>query len=394
MSRFRHGHATHPDWRMAADLALAQLDVRPPGAGEPTLGIVYATTAYQDALSALLALLRERTGVAQWVGAIAQGICATGVEYFDEPALALMLLDLPADDLRVFSGRKGLPRAGARDDGQAFVPHTAMIHVDPDLADLGDLVEDLADRIETGYLFGGIVSGGDETAPPQLAGEIVAGGLSGVLFSDRVRLLSRVTQGCSPLAREHVISDCVSHYIKTLDGQPALDVMLDDLGVRAEARQSRDGDEILRALPRDRLRRGLLVGLAPSDRPSGMGFGDYLVRNLVGIDPQNRLLAVAAQPERGERVVFCTRDQQAARADLIRICTELREEIEGDDLTVRGGVYFSCVARGESLFGSQGAELDIIRHNLGDVPLIGMYGNGEIARNRVYGYTGVLTLFV
>ena len=66
----------------------------------------------------------------------------------------------------------------------------------------------------------------------------------------------------------------------------------------------------------------------------------------------------------------------------------------GDDLTVRGGVYFSCVARGESLFGSQGAELDIIRHNLGDVPLIGMYGNGEIARNRVYGYTGVLTLFV
>ena len=392
MGHFRVGHAAHPDWRTAAAKALALLDERQAGKqAAATLGIVYATTAYSASLDPLVALLRERTGVSDWVGAIAQGICASGVEYFDQPALAVMLLDLDGNDFRVFSGRQGLPRPGVSD---ALQPYTAMIHADPDTPDLAELVQDMATRIETGYLFGGVVSSGSDDAPPQLAGEVVRGGLSGVLFSERVRLLSRVTQGCAPLAREHVISDCTSHYIKSLDGQPALDVMLEDLGVDAEARRSRDGDEILRALPRERLRRGLLVGLSPSDRGGRMGFGDYLVRNLIGIDPHNRLLAVSAEPEPGERIVFCTRDQQAARADLIRICTELREEIEADALTVKGALYYACVARGQALFGTQGAELEIIRHNLGDIPLIGMYANGEIARDRIYGYTGVLTLFV
>ena len=135
-----------------------------------------------------------------------------------------------------------------------------MVHADPGTPELAELLTEMATRIGSGEIFGGIVSGGPDTPLPQVAGEVVVGGLSGVLFSDRVRLLSRVTQGCAPLAREHVISDCVSHYIKTLDGQPALDVMLEDLGVQSSVRHSRDGEEILRALPRQRLRRGLLVG--------------------------------------------------------------------------------------------------------------------------------------
>src|SRR5690606_41451317 len=68
--------------------------------------------------------------------------------------------------------------------------------------------------------------------------------VSGVAFGPGVRLLSRVTQGCAPLAGEHVISSCESHYIRTLDGRPALDVMLDDLEVPVHARSSRNGDAI------------------------------------------------------------------------------------------------------------------------------------------------------
>jgi small ligand-binding sensory domain FIST len=86
---------------------------------------------------------------------------------------------------------------------------------------------------------------------------------------------------------------------------------------------------------------------------SGSDTGDYLVRNLVGIDP-----------ERG-----CSRPP-------------------------RGGLYFSCIARGPNLFGPDAAELRIVRRELGDVPLVGMFCNGEISNNRLYGYTGVLTVFV
>ena len=84
---------------------------------------------------------------------------------------------------------------------------------------------------------------------------------------------------------------------------------------------------------------------------------------------------------------------RAARADLIRACTELRDELETDGLTIRGGVYVSCVARGRSLFGAAGAEVGILQSQLGEFPLVGFFANGEIAQHRLYGYTGVLTLF-
>jgi small ligand-binding sensory domain FIST len=60
----------------------------------------------------------------------------------------------------------------------------------------------------------------------------------------------------------------------------------------------------------------------------------------------------------------------------------------------RGGIYYSCIARGPNLFGPQSEELGLIRDALGDFPLVGFFGNGEISHNRLYGYTGVLTLFV
>ncbi len=396
MGPFRIGHATHPDWRMAADLALAQALGQADGparAASANLGIVYASPAYGPELDQLVQALRERSGIDDWVGAIGHGVCAASTEYPDEPALALMLASLPADGFRIFSGRHRAPEGDERTADGELRSNTALVHADPSTPQLQDVVADLAARTATGYLFGGLV-GGEAGGYTQVAGEALSGGLSGVLLSSAVPLRSRVTQGCAPLAGEHVISECSSHFICALDGHPALDVLLSDLGVPERVRASRDGDEILRALPADRLREGLFVGLSPARADRGVGFGDYLVRNVVGIDPQNRLLAVAATPSEGDRVVFCTRDQQAARRDLIRICTELRGELEDESLQVRGALYHSCVARGANLFGAPGAELELIRHNLGDVPLIGFHASGEIARDRVYGYTGVLTLFV
>jgi small ligand-binding sensory domain FIST len=395
---FRHGHATHPDWRMAAELALAQVEGR---AGQPgwsqaaRLGLVYLTPALAPHAADLLELLERRTGVAHWAGTCGQSIVASGVEYEDEPAIALMLCDLPEDSFQVVSGSRPPPAPGARTAGGAVAAQTALVHADPATPDLAELVEDMAVKVASGRLFGGIASGRVEPLP-QLADRVVAGGLSGVVFSSDVDLRTRVTQGCSPIAGEHVISGCSSNLIRTLDGRPALDVLLADLGVAEEARASRDGATLMRAMPTERVRAGLFVGLADGEGPSRgprPGFGDYLVRNLVGIDPHNRLVAVAALPQEGDRAVFCTRDARAARADLVRTCTELRDELETDGLAIRGGVYVSCVARGRALFGAPSAEVGLLQSQLGDFPLVGFFANGEIANHRLYGHTGVLTLF-
>ncbi len=392
---FRHGHAAHADWHELTRRVIAQLSAREP-AGDSALvaglGLLYVTEALCDRLQSIASALGERFPGVRWVGAAAHGVCVAGAEYAEEPALVAMICELPADSWRVFSGTQRLPAIG---DDRPGVPHasTALVHADSASAALPESIAGLAQRIGNGFLFGGLV-GGAQSRGPQLAGGLVHGGLSGVAFGAKVRLLSRVTQGCAPLSREHVVTSCTSNYIERLDDRPALDVLLDDLDVSSEARESRDGEEILRALPVERLARGLMIGFVPGDAPRRIGFGDYVVRNVLGIDPQNRVLAVSTAPRQGDRAMFCTRDQQAARTDLVRVCTELREDLESGALNVLGAHYVSCVARGEHLFGATGAELDIVAHNLGEIPLVGFFANGEIAHDRIYGYTGVLTLFV
>ncbi len=88
--------------------------------------------------------------------------------------------------------------------------------------------------------------------------------------------------------------------------------------------------------------------------------------------------------------MFCRRDGETAREDLVRMLDAMGRQLPGPP---RGGIYVSCLGRGANLLGPDSAELGIIREVLGDFPLVGFYANGEISRDRLYGYTGVLTLF-
>ena len=89
--------------------------------------------------------------------------------------------------------------------------------------------------------------------------------------------------------------------------------------------------------------------------------------------------------------MFCRRDGDSAREDMRRMLRDLSRRAGGN---IRGGVYFTCLGRGRYQFGEHSEELQMIREELGDFPLTGFYANGEISHNRLYGYTGVLTLFL
>jgi small ligand-binding sensory domain FIST len=130
MKLFPYGHATHPQWQMAAGLVLAQLRAHmalPGYASAPTLGLLYITDHYaahaRDILGHLSAELPE---VTDWSGTVGVGIASNNVEYFDEPALAVMLCELAHDQYRVFSGVSPLPPPGQT----RFKAHTALIHAD------------------------------------------------------------------------------------------------------------------------------------------------------------------------------------------------------------------------------------------------------------------------
>jgi small ligand-binding sensory domain FIST len=400
MKLFLHAHATHPDWRIALALAGAQLEAlrgTADHAGETTLGWVYLTDHYAADAQALLAELRARWPGVAWVGTVGVGVAANGVEYFDEPGLALMLGDLPREQFRVFSGAQPL---------LGFEAATAQIHADPVTPDLGELIAEMAERTSTGYLFGGLASARNRTL--HIADGVFQGGLSGVAFAPEVALVSRVTQGCQPVGPVRVITAAERNVVVTLDGEPALDCLLRDLAL--------DGVEPREALPR---LRETLVGLSERHedalaRPGQFG-GDTRVRHLVGLDPGRRGVAIGDNAVAGQRLAFCSRNVDAARRDLVRICSEIREELEPETLPlatalalqgseaeraphparrVAGAVYVSCAGRGGPHFGAPSAELAVVRHALGDVPLVGFFANGEIARHHLYGYTGVLTVFL
>ena len=115
------------------------------------------------------------------------------------------------------------------------------------------------------------------------------------------------------------------------------------------------------------------------------------MRNLVGIDPARKLVAVGEAVRPGAQVMFCRRDRGTASDDLVRMLDSIRDGLYRQP---RGALYFNCLGRGPSLFGDNSEELRIIADALGEVPLVGFFCSGEISHNRLYGYTGVLTLFL
>jgi small ligand-binding sensory domain FIST len=429
MSLFPFGHATHPQWQMAAGLVIAQLRAQmtlPGHAAKPRLGLLYITDHYANEAQAILSHLRQELPlVKDWAGTVGVGVAANNAEYFDEPGMALMLCDVPTAHYRVFSGAQALPAD--------FVAQSALVHADPQTPDLAELIAEMAGRTRSGYLFGGLTAsrqqnvqfawqtqnqdqhassyspnGGIGTdAQSTLEGGVLTGGLSGVAWSPDVQILSRVTQGCAPLSKEREITEAQGNVIYQLDGQPALDVLFEDLQVSLSDPQ--------KALPAVR---ATLVGLTSAGqraigRTGSLG-ADVRVRHIIGLDPARKGIAIAEQVEAGERLAFCQMSLQAAKADLRRICAEIREELEPETLSIEtanalaaseaeaaphparriaGAVYVSCSGRGGPHFGGDSAELQWVRHALGDVPLVGFFASGEIAHHHLYGYTGVLTVF-
>ncbi len=429
MKLFPYGHATHPQWQMAVGLVLAQLRAHralPGYAKAPTLGLLYITDHYaKEAQNILDQISAELPDITDWSGTVGVGIASNNVEYFDEPALAVMLCELPHDQYRVFSGVSPLPSSASG----RFNAHTALVHADAHTPDVAELIDEMAQRTDSGYVFGGLASSRTDTVQFALSGHgnvkgqgaasgVFHGGLSGVAFArdpaGGMTLMSRVTQGCQPISGHHEITACEGNVVTRLDGEPALDVMLADLGVSLNQ-------------PRDALAkvRTTLVGLSrPEDlmndanlarvHHAGQFGADVVVRHVIGLDPVRKGIAIADMPAVGMQLAFCERSAKAARADLIRICAEIREELEPEEMTLQmatrlnapeaesaphparriaGAIYVSCSGRGGPHFGAPSAELQIVRRALGDVPLVGFFAGGEIARHHLYGYTGVLTVF-
>ncbi len=343
---------------------------------DANLGFIYATASLAAELPGIVAQLRKHHPAVQWVGTVGLGICATGQEFYDEPALALLVGQLPEDafylipEIDIGNTAKLDSRLAwwLRQEG-AF----ALLHADPTHTETSQRLEGLVDLAPDGFVNGGLSS--SESTYPQICGAAVDSPVSGVLFANSLAILTDHTQGCSPLGPPHRITQAQRNIAIRLDDRAALEVMKEDMGEVLSQDLRQAGGYIYAALP-----------------IPGSDTGDYLVRNLMGVDEERGLVAVSDYLEGRERLLFCRRDGNSALEDLQRMLERLAKRV--GERPIRGGVYVSCIARGRHQFGNDAQELRMIGKVLGEFPLAGFFANGEIYNGRVYGYTGVLTLFL
>ncbi|HYY24137.1 MAG TPA: FIST N-terminal domain-containing protein [Candidatus Udaeobacter sp.] len=190
-----------------------------------------------------------------------------------------------------------------------------------------------------------------------------------------------ITQGCQPITESMVITKAEKNLIFEIDDRPAFEVFA----------------QMLKGPLAEDLRRALMfvfVGLPADPEENTFGAGQYLVRNIIGLDPANGILAVGEEVREGQSMIFTLRDGQRARDDLNQMLERQRQNLGGKKPAF--GLYFNCCARGNSLYGMPGIDTAYIRQALGDFPLIGMFGGYELAplggANHLFAYTGVLAL--
>ncbi|MGH6942648.1 MAG: FIST signal transduction protein [Geminicoccaceae bacterium] len=367
MNLFRAAHGQGADWHAACQACLEQLAPLPPGAN---LGFVYASDPLAEALDLIVAHLRKTTSVADWVGTGGAGVCATGREFFDRGALVVLVAALPAGSYRLFDDL--VPDNGAFEvDAAASAVGFGVVHGDPRQRSTPELLARLSER-SGAFLVGGLSSAGN---PMQIAGQPTESALSGVLIDPQVPVIAGLSQGCVPIGPVHEVTGCGGAWVAGLDGRPALEVLKQEIGDVLARQLDRVGGDIHAALP-----------VAGSDR------ADYVVRNLLGVDLERRSVALGQELREGDRLLFVKRDGGTAQADLRRMLDDLRTRADGRP--IRGALYHSCIARGPNTFGPDSAKLRAIHEVLGPVPLAGFFTNGEIFWNRLYAYTGVLTLFL
>lgn len=347
-------------------------------ARSPDLLFVFVSAHHRRGLAAVGPALRDRYPGARVVGCTAAGLVGGGREVERGPALALTAATLPGVQIAIEHVRRvdSMTPPAAGDD-----PRGLVVLADPFTCDAQALVCALDDAWPGCPQVGGIASGGQ--APGETAllldDTVLGGGAVVVKLSGALTLDTLVAQGCRPVGEPMFVTHAEGQMLYTLDGVPALKAL----------------EGLVRGLPKDDrelAKRALCIGVVMDPARQRYGRGDFLVRNLVGADPERGAIAVGALLEPQQVVQFHVRDAQTSADDLDALLGEY-----APTGAPRGALLFSCLGRGEGLYGAPDHDSKALQRHLGPVPLGGFFCNGEIGpvqgRTWLHGYTSAFGLF-
>ena len=234
-------------------------------------------------------------------------------------------------------------------------------------------------------LLGGLASGiyADQVTQVYLNGEVFEEGGVAVSVGGDVKLSGVISQGCTPIGETWTLTHVEQNLIHQIANRPAYAVLSETVQQLSPADQQK-------------ARGNLFIGLVMNEYLEDFHRGDFLVRNLIGGDPNSGVLAVAALPRAGQTIQFQRRDAVAANEDMGELLGRAKEKIGGS--TIYGGCLCCCNGRGKNLFGQPHHDAELVQKEFGPMGLVGFYGNGEIGpvgeKNYLHGFTASLALFV
>ena len=262
-------------------------------------------------------------------------------------------------------------------------PAHFVLLADPFSCDARGLLASLDSVYPESQKVGGLASGA--TGPGDNAlfvdDDVRTEGVAGLLLNGDIAMDTIVAQGCRPIGPPMFITSAVRNRILELDGRRPMELLgelYDELSVE---------DQKL-------FRYSLFIGVVMTEGRSAYSRGDFLVRNLVGVEPETGVITVGELVESGQVVQFHLRDADTSAEDLDAL---LREYKNSNAVTPDGALLFSCVGRGETLYGEPDYDSRLINTHLGEMPIGGFFCNGEIGpvdrRTFVHGYTSSIALF-
>lgn len=355
----------------------------------PDLALIFASPLYPD-LPELVAQAYRRSAASILAGCSGQGVIGVRKEIEGRPGLSLANLVLPGTDF--------FPKHVEQDDlGRTpqewwtFLGTTPdrvnawLVLADPFTFDAESFVDELTQAYPDQPILGGLASGLPDRRGTWLFlnGEVYESGAIVIGLGGAYTVRPVVAQGAMPIGQPWTITSVERDIVWTIGNRPALEVLQETL-------------EALSEDVRERASRNLLVGLAIDEYKDELGQGDFLIRNLMGVDRRTGAVGINAHARVGQTIQFQIRDAEAADEDLKRQLARAQEEAKGGQPI--GALLCSCNGRGYGLFGVPDHDAAVVAETFGPVPLAGFFCNGEIgpvgSGTFLHGFTASLALFV
>ncbi len=362
------------------------------GAHPVSLGLVFMTPKFFPNAQATLEILRVHARIPLLAGCSSTSLVAGSREIENATGIVLALYSLPGGQLKGFRFTQEQVLAAdsqnywQTESGVALNKTNGWLtFIDPFHLDAESWIHSWNESFAPLPTFGGLASGifTEQTTQVYLNGEVFDDGGVAISVGGDVKLSGVISQGCTPIGDTWTLTRVEQNLIHQIANRPAYAVLADTVQKLSPADQQK-------------ARGNLFIGLVVNEYLEDFHRGDFLVRQLIGGDPNSGVLAVGATPRAGQMMQFQRRDAAAASEDMRELLERAKAKIGG--ATIYGGCLCCCNGRGKNLFGTPDHDAELVQKEIGPLGVAGFFCNGEIGpvgdKNYLHGFTASLALFV